>query len=69
MSDPVGIIATAVYDTEQTCSVLRISESKLKQLIAEGRVHSLDFTTRRHFFGAELIRMLRSASHLPERAS
>ena len=24
-----------------------------------------DFTTRRHFFGAELIRMLRVASHLP----
>ena len=65
MNEPQGIAPNAVYTREQVCSVLGIGDTKLRELVHDGRLHPLDFTAHWRFFGAELIRMLRAASHLP----
>jgi len=59
---PVGIIETAVYDSEQTRAALQIGESKLKQLVAAGELNPLTFTSRHRFWGQDLIRLCRLAS-------
>lgn len=67
MNEPLGIVPTAVYDSEQACAVLRIGESKLQELVSGQLLMTLDFTSRRRFWGEELIRFCRESSALPER--
>lgn len=62
MSEPQGIIPTAIYDSEQVRAVLQIGEDKLQQLVADGRLVALDFTSRRRFWGEDLLRLCRDAS-------
>lgn len=62
MSEPICIAPTAVYDSEQTCSALQIGESKLRELVKDGRLYPLDFTARWRFFGQRLIELCLRAS-------
>ena len=55
MSEPQGIVPTAVYDTEQACVVLQIGEPKLKELVSDGRLQRLAYSYRWRFFGQHLI--------------
>ena len=60
----MGIIPTAIYTRDQVCSVLGIGDTKLRELVRQGSLHPLDFTSRWRFFGEELIRLCREASGL-----
>lgn len=66
MNEPRGIIPTAVYDSGQACAVLQIGQSKLQQLVADGRLRRLTYSNRSRFFGEELTRFCRAASGLPD---
>lgn len=66
MNEPQGIIPTAVYDPEQACAVLQIGESKLTQLVADELLVALNFTSRRRFWGEELIRFCRVCSGMSQ---
>lgn len=67
MNEPNGINPTAVYTSEQVYEALGIGESKLNQLVADDLLVALNFTSRRRFWGEELIRFCRAAAHLPEK--
>lgn len=55
MSEPRGIVPTAVYDTDQACAVLQIGEPKLKELVSDGSLQRLTYSYRWRFFGQRLI--------------
>jgi len=62
MTAPSAIQPTAVYDLAQACSVLGIGETKIRELVANRRLHPLEYTNRLRFFGEDLIRLCREAS-------
>jgi hypothetical protein len=62
VDSPVGIVPTAAYTREQVCAALGIGDTKLRELVREGDLHPLIFTTRWRFFGEDLIRMCRDAA-------
>lgn len=47
MTAPSAIQPTAVYDLAQACSVLGIGETKIRELVANRRLHPLEYTNRR----------------------
>lgn len=59
---PIPIVATAVYDREQVCSILGIGNTKLRELVTDERLHPLDFTSHWRVFGEDLLRLCRDAS-------
>lgn len=59
MKAPEGIIPTAVYDSEQVCAVLEIGETKLKQLVRDGRLPRLAYCRSWRFFGEQVIEFCR----------
>ena len=65
MDSPSGIIPTAVYERSQVCEVLGIGDTKLRELVADGRLKRMTFSGRWRFFGEELIRLCRESSRLP----
>ena len=64
MDSPSGIIPTAVYERSQVCAVLGIGDTKLRELVADGRLKRMTFSGRWRFFGEELIRLCRESSGL-----
>jgi hypothetical protein len=63
---PSGIVPSAVYDRAQVCSVLSIGDTKLRELVKDGALHPLTFTTHWRFLGEDLIRLCRAAAQLPD---
>lgn len=62
MTAPTAIQPTAVYDLAQACSALGIGETKLREIVADGRLQPLQYTGRWRFFGEDLIALCRKAS-------
>lgn len=54
---PVGIVPTAVYNREQVCAALQIGDTKLRELVADGALRPLAFTTHWRFIGQRLVEL------------
>jgi len=62
MKEPQAILPTAVYDAAQVRAVLRIGETKLKELVAGGAITPIAYSRTQLFWGEHLIRFCGRAS-------
>lgn len=57
---PTMLVPLAIYTVEEAAAVLRVSEARVRNLVAAGHLRPLRYTAKYRFWGEDLITYCRT---------